>query len=224
MKWLFFPVIIILLFLGCSSEKEDYKTLVEITDTGYRISDLAFLDFLEEFDIDTSEVYQWENHRLLLLNPKKVEAMKLQLDEKFPGAVVKIFSKPFYVFDSKNCSGAVQSDQNHNYIFTANLVADTVKQREYMEYHARQSVDWPAVAQGFCNAGFQQLLVYRTSRQLILIIRIPADKTLDELNPKTVENNPEMVEWNRMMAAYQEGIEQAPDGVVWVQYRKYASK
>jgi hypothetical protein len=59
---------------------------------------------------------------------------------------------------------------------------------------------------------------------LILIIRIPADKTLDELNPKTVENNPEMVEWNRMMAAYQEGIEQAPDGVVWVQYRKYASK
>jgi len=224
MRWLFFPVILILIFFSCSSEKEQYKALVEITDTGYRISDVTFSDFLKEFDIDFSDVYQWENHRLLLLNNIKAEKIKLRIEEKFPGAVVKFFREPFYVFDAENCLPAVKQKQGQNYIFTANLVADTIKQNEYMDFHARQSVDWPEVAQGFCNAGFQQLLVYRSGRQLILIIRIPVDKTLDELNPKTIEHNPKMVEWNGIMATYQEGLEQAPDSVVWVEYEKYASK
>jgi hypothetical protein len=50
----------------------------------------------------------------------------------------------------------------------------------------------------------------------MLVISIPADKTLDELNPKTVENNPRMDEWNQIMGKYQEGIEETEPDEKWV--------
>jgi len=59
-------------------------------------------------------------------------------------------------------------------------------------------------------------LIFRNGRQLMLVISIPKGKTLDELNPKTVENNPKMVEWNKIMGKYQEGIEETKRGESWV--------
>jgi L-rhamnose mutarotase len=99
---------------------------------------------------------------------------------------------------------------------TANLVEDTVLQAEYMDYHARQPELFPEVAQGFCNASFQQVLVFRNGRQLMLVISIPAGEKLDDLNPKTMENNPRVDDWNAIMAHYQEGIEGTPPGTTWV--------
>jgi len=102
---------------------------------------------------------------------------------------------------------------------TADLVDDPKLQQEYVNYHAKQFQQWPEVSKGFCNADFQRLLVYRNGRQLMLIISVPKGKTLDELNPKTTENNPRMVEWNNLMKKYQEGIEGTKPGEVWVQFR-----
>jgi hypothetical protein len=89
-------------------------------------------------------------------------------------------------------------------------------QQEYLDYHNTQFTEWPEISQGFCNAEFQQLLLYRNGKQLMLIISIPADKTLDELNPKTTENNPRMNEWNQIMGKYQEGIEGTEPGEKWI--------
>jgi L-rhamnose mutarotase len=83
-----------------------------------------------------------------------------------------------------------------------------------------QFEEWPEVSDGFCNAGFQQLLLFRNGRQLMLVISIPEGKTLDELNPKTIENNPRMVEWNKIMDKYQEGIEGTKPNEKWVILRK----
>jgi hypothetical protein len=74
------------------------------------------------------------------------------------------------------------------------------------------------VEKGFCNADFQQVLVFRNCRQLMLVISIPKGKTLDELNPKTTENNPRVNEWNKIMAKYQEGIENTAKGTSWVMF------
>ena len=101
---------------------------------------------------------------------------------------------------------------------TANLVADTTLQHQYLEYHRTQFEKWPEISKGFCNANFQQLLVFRNGRQLMLVISIPKGKTLDELNPKTTENNPRVTEWNKIMSKYQEGIEDAPKGTTWVMF------
>ena len=90
-----------------------------------------------------------------------------------------------------------------------------------MEYHEHQFEEWPEVSQGFCHANFQQLLVFRSSRQLLLVISIPSDRTLDELNPKTIENNPRVVEWNQLMSKYQEGVAGTQEGEVWVFLEPY---
>jgi hypothetical protein len=78
------------------------------------------------------------------------------------------------------------------------------------------------VSQEFCNADFQRLLVYKNGRQLMLVISIPKGKTLDELNPKTIENNPRVVEWNKIMSKYQEGIEGTKPGETWVFFEQVA--
>ena len=50
----------------------------------------------------------------------------------------------------------------------------------------------------------------------MLVISIPKCENLDALNPKTVENNPRMDEWNKRMKKYQEGIEGTKKGETWV--------
>jgi L-rhamnose mutarotase len=88
-------------------------------------------------------------------------------------------------------------------------------QKEYLNYHKTQSEKWPEVSKGFCNAGFQQLLVLKNERQLMLIISIPKGESLDQLNSLTTKDNPRMDEWNAIMKKYQEGIIGADKGVVW---------
>ena len=51
---------------------------------------------------------------------------------------------------------------------------------------------------------------------MVLVISIPKGKTLDELNPKTTQNNPKMDEWNNIMKKYQEGILGTKKGETWV--------
>ena len=77
-------------------------------------------------------------------------------------------------------------------------------------------MEWPEVAKGFCAASFQQLLVFRNGRQLMLVISIPKGESLDELNPKTTENNPRVNDWNELMKKYQEGIPGTAQDEVWV--------
>ena len=85
-----------------------------------------------------------------------------------------------------------------------------------MDYHATQFEKWPEIAKGFCNADFQQLLLFKNARQLMLVISISKGESLDTLNPKTTENNLKMVEWNKIMGKYQEGIEGTKEGETWV--------
>jgi L-rhamnose mutarotase len=97
-------------------------------------------------------------------------------------------------------------------------VKDVKKQKEYLRYHANQFRDWPEIDKGFCKADFQQLLLFRNERQLMLVISIPKGETLAHLNPRTTENNPRVEEWNRLMANYQEALEGA--STTWIELEK----
>ncbi|MEP0368692.1 MAG: L-rhamnose mutarotase [Cyclobacteriaceae bacterium] len=176
------------------------------------------VDSLLRTNLEFSEtVYRWKNHIVVFDSNQKVGGLVEFVADLLPGVEIKQYENPLYAYDKAiHCEKVEVADEWKHYLLTANLVADTIKQREYMDYHATQFEDWPEVAQGFCNADFQQLLVYRTGRQLLLVISVPADKTLDELNPLTVENNPRMDDWNAQMSGYQEGIEGTEDGEVWV--------
>ncbi|MDR1631965.1 MAG: L-rhamnose mutarotase [Dysgonamonadaceae bacterium] len=201
---------VLMIAYGCSGKREaNLPVVFEIVADTLDIGQLN--DWLKLRNTEVS-VYQWKNHWVLFGTFGDLEAAQEEIAQRYPEAAIHIYDKPFYEFNRKQCDNQDIAPEWEHVIMTANLVADTVLQQEYMHYHARQQELFPEVAQGFCNADFQRLLVFRQGRQLMLIISIPKGKTLDELNPKTTENNPRVDEWNAIMSKYQEGIEgTAPD-------------
>lgn len=192
------------------------RVILELVAAGGKPVDAVKVkDWLKAQHLPTT-LYQWKDHLVLFEPIKAPTALRAALRAAFPGMTVKVYDAPFYEFDRAKCADAVTAAEWDHIILTANLVADPALQQEYMQYHATQFQQWPEVSKGFCNAQFQQLLVYRNGRQLMLVISIPKGESLDALNPKTTENNPRVDEWNTLMKKYQEGIEGTAKGEVWV--------
>jgi L-rhamnose mutarotase len=174
--------------------------------------------FCRSHHIPLSSVYQWQNRTVIFGQIPDVRNNKQRLQQLFPKATVKLYEDPFYIFSKQNnCNDkTTEAGEWDHIILTANLVADTIKQQEYLQYHATQFKEWPEISKGFCNAGFQQLLIYKNGRQLMLIISIPKGADFEKLNSRTTENNPRVNDWNKMMAQYQEGVSGTKPGETWV--------
>lgn len=190
---------------------------VKLKQSG-QLLESQLLRILGEHNVKPAEVNKWQNHYAAYSYVNDTSGLRTQIASTFSGSEVKFYSKLVYLFDREYCTDNNFARELNSYLFTANLVNEPRLQQEYIDYHAKQFQQWPEVARGFCNAEFQRLLVLRNGRQLMLLISVPKGKTLDELNPKTVENNPRMVQWNELMKKYQEGIEGTKPGEVWVQF------
>jgi len=215
-------VFILLITLLCGSHKafakpvEGVPVVIEIIEpVGKIFSSERFAD-LKGYTTDGFEIKQWKNRIVVYTHTSNPMELMDRIVKDYPGDKVVLFDKPFYNFYRKYCIDKSEAKHWDNIILTANLVADPKKQAEYLEYHRTQFEKWPEVSQGFCNASFQQVLVFKNGRQLMLIISIPKGESLDKLNPLTTKNNPRVDEWNKIMAKYQEGIEGTKPGETWV--------
>jgi len=198
--------------------------IVEVIDiTGKELHPDSLTAIGKSNQLPPASVYQWKNHLVLYGAINDVENVQREVHAAYPNAEIKIYQDPFYNFNRKHCGDTSTAKEWDNIILTANLVSDTTLQREYLNYHATQFEKWPEVSKGFCKASFQQLLVYKNGRQLMLVISIPKGASLDELNPKTTENNPRVDEWNARMKKYQEGIDGTKKGEAWVFFKKVMS-
>lgn len=215
---LFFSFVFLLIVPACNQQHADNWSILEIIDKENQLSSAMLTELCKNNQIDSLSLYKWESHWILYSKLNDIEVLKTQIEKKYPDIILKIYDKPFYNFDrQKYCKDEPAKEWAHT-IMTASLVEDTTLQNEYMEYHRTQFENWPEVSNGFCNADFQQVLVFRNGRQLMLIISIPKGESLDKLNRKTTENNPRVDEWNAIMSKYQEGIEEAPKGTTWVMF------
>ncbi|MEL0456029.1 L-rhamnose mutarotase [Flavobacteriaceae bacterium SZ-1-7] len=164
-----------------------------------------------------AQLYQWENHMVLYAKMNHVEHLKNELSLEYPNAKIKTYNAPVYNFNKfEHCKDSDLASEWEHILLTANLVENKKLQEEYLQYHKTQFEAWPEVAEGFCNADFQQLQVFKNGRQLILAISIPKGASLDELNPKTTEDNPRVNDWNALMKKYQTGIEGTKPNETWV--------
>lgn len=196
------------------------KLIVEIVANKEKSVDAGKLQaLLQGYLLPANALYQWKDHTVIYGAIKEPSSLRDALLAAFPGIAVKVYADPFYVFDRTKCADAVTAPEWDHIILTANLVANESLQQEYMQYHATQFQQWPEVSKGFCHAEFQQLLVFRNGRQLMLVISIPKGTSLDALNPKTTENNPRVNDWNNLMKKYQEGIEGTEKGETWVFFK-----
>lgn len=214
----FLLFLIILSSCKTQTKKEQEEPSIRIMEIigSENISPDKLLTICKNKDLNAS-VYQWKNHLILygIFN----DITESDILKEYPETTIKTYKEPFYQFDRSMCDDQTTVDEWDHIIMTANLVEDPKMQQEYMDYHATQFEKWPEVAKGFCNANFQQLLVFKDGRQLMLIISIPKGTNLDELNPKTTENNPRVDEWNAIMSQYQEGIEGTEPGETWVVFQ-----
>jgi hypothetical protein len=197
---------------------EEHNEVIElIVKEGKQLDVSKLKELLSKNYIDSNAIYQWQNHYVIFAKVADAGVMQGRLKNNFPEAEVKVYHDMFYEYSKKkHCSDKRVAKEWDHILLTANLVADKKLQQEYLDYHATQFEKWPDIAKGFCNANFQQLLIFRNGRQLMLVISIPKGESLDKLNPKTTENNAKMVEWNKIMGKYQEGIPGTKPNETWV--------
>ena len=154
---------------------------------------------LAQNHVREGDLYNWQNHLVIYGKVKDVSVLSGKLQSAFPQSQLKVYYDPFYEFNRQRCVDRTISNEWDHIVLTANLVADPKLQEEYLDHHSTQFEQWPEVSEGFCRAGFQQLLLYKNGRQLMLVISIPKGASLDQLNPETTKNNPKMDEWNTIM-------------------------
>jgi hypothetical protein len=177
----------------------------------------ALRHFMATHSLDTSALFVWKNRVVIFTIIPDLLVLQGRLRNAFPGVEVRLYHDLFYAFRRDiHCKSGYTSPLWEDIILTADLVSDPVAQQRYLDYHARQFTDWPEVSAGFCRAGFQQLLLFRNGRQLMLVIRIPKGKTLAEIDPLTTKDNPRMDDWNRIMRGFQTGIKGTAPGETWV--------
>lgn len=200
--------------------EEHNEVIALIVKDGAELDLPKLKQLLAKNNIDSTAIYQWQNHFVIFDKVQDVGVMQGRLQNNFPNTEVKVYHDLFYEFNRKYCDDKRTAKEWDHILLTCNLVADKKLQQEYLNYHVTQFEKWPEISKGFCNASFQQLLIYRNGRQLVLVISIPKGESLDKLNPKTTENNPKVDEWNKIMSKYQEGIEGTKKGETWVFLKK----
>ncbi len=222
-KWL--CGLLVLLPLLTFAQAGEKMSVVEIVGPGKAAVSVENLTALcRKYSVPNSGIYRWQNHLIAYGKTASIQALQKNLAAIYASNEVKLYAAPFYKFDRHYCTDKTTAKQWDNIILTCKLVADKTRQQEYLNYHATQFQKWPEVAQGFCNASFQQLLVFRQGRQLMLVISIPKGAKLDELNPKTSLNNPRVDDWNALMKQYQEGLPGTKPGETWVFLKPLAAK
>jgi hypothetical protein len=204
--------------LNLPINEEHHEVIELVVREGHSLDVAKLKKLLAQNSMDSNALYQWQNHYVIFDKVKDIGVMQGRIQNSFPEVEVRVYHDLFYEFRrNKHCDDAIVWEEWDHILLTANLVADEKLQKEYLDYHARQFEQWPEVAKGFCNADFQQLLLFRNGRQLMLVISIPKGESLDKLNPRTTANNPKVDEWNTRMKKYQEGIDGAK---TWVFLKK----
>ena len=222
LKRLFVLLLISIAFIRADAQTPIGKpVIIEIVAKGSAFKFGAFADMI---GYGIANIQQWNNRLIVYAHTANPQQLKDRIAKEYPADQVILFENPFYNFNRKYCSDKTVAKQWDNITLSANLVKNPKLQQEYLNYHATQFQKWPEVSQGFCNASFQQLLVFKTGRQLMLVISIPKGESLDKLNPLTTKNNPRVNDWNNMMKKYQQGIEGTKKGEVWVFFKEVDDK
>jgi hypothetical protein len=202
----------------------ELPVIIEIVAEKTSVDLQKLKEVLQQYKVNPNAIYQWNNRYVIFDKVQDVSVLRSKLQKMLPDTKLTVYYDAFYDFNRNHCADTAQAKEWEHIILTANLVNDPKLQREYMDHHATQFQKWPELSKGFCNASFQQLLLYRQGRQLMLVISIPKGTSLDQLNPKTSENNPRVDQWNALMKKYQEGIQGTKKGETWVFLKKLSDQ
>ena len=103
-------------------------------------------------------------------------------------------------------------------VFVVNILPDSSRLKEYLDYHKKV---WPEVEAGFRKAGYQKIILYRYGYLLVMTIAVPRGADLGEMGKVAESHDPRCAEWNKIMNAYQKGVEGTSPGQTWVEAKPF---
>ncbi len=192
----------------------------QIHDPQMRLTADEVITLFEKQGADTSKLFRWKDYTVMQTTDELAKKLAGAWLANYPTIDYKIFNNLFYSFDRTHCAAGEAAKETDYVLLTAQLVDDKAKQEAYLKAHEEQYQQWPEVAKGFCNAGFEEVLLYRNDRQLMLYISFPKGKKFEEIDPLTSKDNPRVDEWNKLMGSYQQGIEGTEANETWIFYKK----
>lgn len=99
-------------------------------------------------------------------------------------------------------------------IFVVNIKAGGDSLQTYLKHH---EAVWPEVEEGFRKAGYKKIRMFRSQHTMVMVITVPAGADLDAMGKAAESSNPRCAEWNRLMAAYQQGVAGTLPGQTWTE-------
>jgi L-rhamnose mutarotase len=98
------------------------------------------------------------------------------------------------------------------YCFTLDLYDDPELIRAYEDWHQKV---WPEIINSIQNAGIDDMLIYRVSNRLFMIMDVNEQFSF-EAKEKSDLANEKVQEWEKMMWQFQKSLPFAKPGEKWV--------
>lgn len=98
------------------------------------------------------------------------------------------------------------------YCLALDLIDDQELIAEYEKHHRNV---WPEVKKSILEAGIENMEIYRSGNQLMMIMEVSSDFSFGQKAAMDAEN-PTVQEWERLMWKYQKVIPTAKPGEKWV--------
>lgn len=194
---------------------------IEVTFVAGGRPDLqSIIEICRQYAISASSVYEWNNHLVIfddfLSNPDKIKEKLLLLKN----VVVKVYSDLIYEFHGKSmCSGKAISKEWNHIVMRTNLAEKASSEDAYVNDLQRMLKNRPQIISIFCDSDYQRLLLFKSGKELLMIVSIPKGASLKLLNTETKDNNP-MKEWTDLMKKYQKGMTGSRAGEIWTELKK----
>ncbi|SMC87324.1 L-rhamnose mutarotase [Pedobacter nyackensis] len=102
----------------------------------------------------------------------------------------------------------------NEHVFVVNIAPGEQKLQEYLNYHKKV---WPEVEAGFKKAGYKQISLYRFDHLVVMRILVDKGADLDQLGKLSESYSPKCKEWNKLMGAYQVGVNGTAPDQKWVE-------
>lgn len=117
-----------------------------------------------------------------------------------------------------SCGAGKQQVELKEHVFVVNIVPDSLKLKEYLDYHAHI---WPEVEAGFKKAGYHNITLYRYDHLLVMTVTVPGGADLGRMGKVAESYDPRCAEWNRLMDTYQQGIPGTAPQEKWVEVKPF---
>lgn len=111
-----------------------------------------------------------------------------------------------------------QSAKLEEKVFVVNIVHDSLKLKEYLNYHKEV---WPQVEAGFKKAGYKKIALYRYQYLLVMTVTVPAGADLNKMGKLAESYHPRCAEWNRLMSTYQTGVAGTSSAQTWTEAKPF---